>query len=220
MLIDNRNAVVECPVLWRFFTMENRCRGKRPLDLESHLANCKRRPLTTMILPSIRFHQHSPWIAALTIACFLPSCIPVDDFGRPIPKEKPNRDRTVREEQRQAELMANEQAEARRRAEMEARELEWQRKTQGNVTPNPGQPTEQTKPNVDQFKPKPEEENRKPKPTVKVTEHPVALAVPERPGFVYSPFNNRVLDVKGVPSGTLVADPQYPATEKKHFYVP
>jgi hypothetical protein len=48
----------------------------------------------------------------------------------------------------------------------------------------------------------------------------VAKPVPGKPGFVFSPFNNKIIDVKGIPSGRLVADPTYPASEKKHFRVP
>ncbi|WP_193212133.1 hypothetical protein [Luteolibacter marinus] len=49
---------------------------------------------------------------------------------------------------------------------------------------------------------------------------PTARAVPGKPGYVFSPFNNNVIDVKGFPSGRLVADPQYPVSEKKFFRVP
>lgn len=59
-----------------------------------------------------------------------------------------------------------------------------------------------------------------PKPPEKKSEIQVARPVPGKPGFVFSPFNNRVIDVKGIPSGRLVADPTYPASEKKHFRVP
>ncbi len=48
----------------------------------------------------------------------------------------------------------------------------------------------------------------------------VARPVPGKPGFVFSPFNNKIIDVKDIPSGTLVADPTYPASEKKYFRVP
>ena len=48
----------------------------------------------------------------------------------------------------------------------------------------------------------------------------VAKPVPGKPGFVFSPFDNKIIDVKGIPSGRLVADPTYPASEKKHFRVP
>jgi hypothetical protein len=36
---------------------------------------------------------------------------------------------------------------------------------------------------------------------------PTAVAVPGKPGYVFSPYNNRVVDVVGIPAGTLVADP-------------
>jgi hypothetical protein len=49
---------------------------------------------------------------------------------------------------------------------------------------------------------------------------PTAASVPGRPGFVFSPFNNKIIDVKGIPSGTIVADPQFPKEAKKHFRVP
>lgn len=50
--------------------------------------------------------------------------------------------------------------------------------------------------------------------------HAVATPVPGSPGMVFSPYNNKVVDVKGLPSGTLVADPHYPVEEKKFFRVP
>lgn len=48
----------------------------------------------------------------------------------------------------------------------------------------------------------------------------VARPVPGKPGFVFSPFNNKLIDVKGIPSGTLVQDPTYSPEEKKYFRVP
>jgi hypothetical protein len=52
------------------------------------------------------------------------------------------------------------------------------------------------------------------------TNPPVAKAVPGQPGFVFSPFNNKIVDVSGITSGTLIADPQFPEAEKKHFRAP
>jgi hypothetical protein len=49
---------------------------------------------------------------------------------------------------------------------------------------------------------------------------PEASPVPNQPGFVFSPHNGKIVDVRNIPSGTLVADPMYPPTEKKHFRVP
>ncbi len=57
-------------------------------------------------------------------------------------------------------------------------------------------------------------------PTEKKANVPTAQPVPGKEGFVFSPFNNKVIDVRDMPSGTLVADPTYSASEKKHFRVP
>jgi len=50
--------------------------------------------------------------------------------------------------------------------------------------------------------------------------YPMAIPVPDKPGFVFSPYNNMVVDVRDIPSGTLVMDPTYPAAEKKIFRLP
>ena len=49
---------------------------------------------------------------------------------------------------------------------------------------------------------------------------PTASPVPGKAGFVFSPFNNKVIDVGGLPSGALVADPTFPAAEKRMFRTP
>lgn len=51
-------------------------------------------------------------------------------------------------------------------------------------------------------------------------DYPFASKVPGKDGFVFSPYNNRVVDVRDIPTGTLVQDPTYPQTEKKYFRVP
>lgn len=51
-------------------------------------------------------------------------------------------------------------------------------------------------------------------------EYSFATAVPGKVGFVFSPYNNKLVDVRDIPSGTLVQDPTYPAAEKKYFRVP
>lgn len=50
--------------------------------------------------------------------------------------------------------------------------------------------------------------------------YPVATAVPNKAGFVFSPYNQQLIDVTSIPSGTLVMDPHYPSDEKKFFRVP
>lgn len=34
-----------------------------------------------------------------------------------------------------------------------------------------------------------------------------AMPIPGKPGFVYNPWTNRSVDVRGIPSGTLIRDP-------------
>jgi hypothetical protein len=51
-------------------------------------------------------------------------------------------------------------------------------------------------------------------------ESPIANSVPGKNGFVFSPHNNKVVDVSAIPSGTLVADPTYPVAERRYFRVP
>lgn len=53
-----------------------------------------------------------------------------------------------------------------------------------------------------------------------VLEIPVAKPVPDKPGFVVSPFTGKWLDVTGLPAGEVVADPEFSAEEKKYFRVP
>ena len=49
---------------------------------------------------------------------------------------------------------------------------------------------------------------------------PFANAIPGKEGFVFSPYNNKPIDVRDIPSGTLVQDPTYPQAEQKRFRVP
>lgn len=56
-----------------------------------------------------------------------------------------------------------------------------------------------------------------PKPRV---EWPFATPVPGREGLVFSPYNQKIVDVSGLPSGTLVTDPTFSPDEKKLFRVP
>lgn len=72
------------------------------------------------------------------------------------------------------------------------------------------------------LKPKPEREPEPVPPVAKPPSgpRPVAIPVPGKDGFVFSPYNNKVIDVKGFAPGALVADPTYPMSERKFFRVP
>lgn len=58
----------------------------------------------------------------------------------------------------------------------------------------------------------------KPKPVVKKT-FPYASKIPGKTGFVFNPYNNNMVDVRGLPSGSLVRDPNDSNSEHK-FRVP
>ena len=47
-----------------------------------------------------------------------------------------------------------------------------------------------------------------------------ANKVPGKDGFVFSPYNNKIVDVRGMPTGTLVQDPTYTGAGKGYFRVP
>jgi hypothetical protein len=51
-------------------------------------------------------------------------------------------------------------------------------------------------------------------------EYKFANKVPGKDGFVFSPYNNKVVDVRDIPSGTLVQDPTYTGEGKGYFRVP
>ena len=68
--------------------------------------------------------------------------------------------------------------------------------------------------------PKEEPTTTTPPVSTKPNDYVFANKVPGKEGFVFSPYNNKVVDVRGLPSGTLVQDPTYPPTEKKYFRVP
>jgi hypothetical protein len=46
--------------------------------------------------------------------------------------------------------------------------------------------------------------------------YPVAVAIPGKPGFVFNPYTNGVVDVRDIPSKALVKDPQDP--DKSHIF--
>lgn len=67
--------------------------------------------------------------------------------------------------------------------------------------------------------PRPEDPKHKPAPP-RDTPAPTAVALKDKPGYVMSPFNDKIIDVRDLPPGTLVADPTFPIEEKKYFRVP
>jgi hypothetical protein len=52
------------------------------------------------------------------------------------------------------------------------------------------------------------------------SDYPFATPVPGKEGFVFNPYNNNVVDVRDIPSGTLVHDPTDSPADMKYFRVP
>jgi hypothetical protein len=121
----------------------------------------------------------------------------------PIPKDGPKKKTT---EKTNATLTSEEQQKIEeQREKMRLEELEKQKQLAGEE-PLPTNQTQNTI--VDP-------------PAIKTTtDYPFGTPIPGKEGFVFSPYNNKMLDVRGIASGTLVQDTTYPPTEKKYFRVP
>ena len=50
--------------------------------------------------------------------------------------------------------------------------------------------------------------------------YPRAIPIPGKDGYVFNPYTNNPVDVRAIPSGTLVKDPQDPDGDKHFFRVP
>ena len=144
--------------------------------------------------------------AALLCGMFFSSCVPYDQYGRRIEPRRPSDRDLAQNDPKLREIEAKRE---------ELRKKEEQRKKELGLD---GGTIKETKPT------KPENTDRETvAPTPPVTPPssiPVAVAVPGKPGFVFSPYNNKVVDVRGVASGKKVSDPNYPLEDKKHFRVP
>jgi hypothetical protein len=133
------------------------------------------------------------------IGCFaFVSCFPIPG-DKPRRKTKPDSQATITsEEQQQIEAQREmiKQRELDKEKEAEKLQLPDGGGTQGQTTPPTGGATPPT------------------------SDYPFANPVPGKTGFVFSPYNNKMVDVRDIPSGTLVRDPTYPEADKKFFRVP
>jgi hypothetical protein len=137
-------------------------------------------------------------ITAASLAVIVSSCHPVHEAPVKKPVEKKL---TAEEEAKKKEEEARKKAEEEKKKAEEA--LAATQPTVGPITP----PVESTPP-----PPQPQPEPRR--------DFPFANKVPGKDGFVFSPYNNKVVDVRDIASGTLVQDPTYPVAERKYFRVP
>ena len=147
--------------------------------------------------------RHTLGFAAL-VSLMLASCYPV--------KEKPNASRNPKPNETTAPVLTPEQQKAKEAEELKKKEeaLKKEEELKKEKELISGQPPE---PGTSNTTGKKEE-------TKKTADYPFGSKVPGKDGFVLSPYNNKLVDVRGFPSGQLVQDPTYPASEKKYFRVP
>lgn len=154
-------------------------------------------PTHSSLSTAMKFRLYSGFVAALCV--LLASCYPVDENPQRKKANQANQKPTTEQVKQQQDLAAKKKQEEELKKTQET--------TTGNVTETPREtaPTQQTTtPQVEQ----------------KRVDYAFANKVPGKEGFVFSPYNNKVVDVRDIPSGTLVQDPTYPASEKKYFRVP
>lgn len=138
---------------------------------------------------------------ALVTGLVIISCSPYpEEQPKPTPPADPaqNKTLTAEEQQKVKEEREKAAAEAQRKQEEEQKNAE----AGGTTTGGTGEAGGGTKPPGER------------------KDWPFASPVPGKTGFVFSPYNNKVIDVRDIPSGMLVQDPTYPAAEKKYFRVP
>lgn len=145
--------------------------------------------------------------SVLLAAILSPSCVPYSEGDVP---PTPNADVA---QNRPAPDDTPESREQARRERQAAREREQREENRREAREESN--SREKKPEITEKVPDPEPPAPEPKPRAQV-----ARVVPGKPGFVFSPYNNKIIDVKGIPSGTLVQDPTYPQSEKKYFRVP
>lgn len=138
---------------------------------------------------------------AALIALSLVSCYPVNEN----PRQTRGANRQSKPQLTAEQQKAKEQEELKKTEELKKKEQEELKKTE---TAKPESNIEKTEPAKKEQEPK------------KSSDYPVASKVPSKDGFVFSPYNNKVIDVRGIASGTVVSDPTYPLAEKKFFHVP
>ncbi len=143
----------------------------------------------------------SAFIACFSAALFA-SCTPYNENQGKKPTQKPA-EKTVSSPEQQ-KLQA--QRDAMKEKEKQAT------KTEDEVKPTPTEAAGGTTPPSNPTPTPPVEEKRQ--------EYKFANKVPGKDGFVFSPYNNKVVDVRDIPSGTLVQDPTYTGAGKGYFRVP
>ena len=132
----------------------------------------------------------------------LASCYPYNENSQKKPSNKPP----------EKTLTAAEQKKLKEQRELATKEAATEKQEELKNTPEANSGTGTTTPTSSG--------SESVKPASEKRDYSYANKVPGKDGFVFSPYNNKVVDVRDIPSGTLVQDPTYPAADKKYFRVP
>jgi hypothetical protein len=111
---------------------------------------------------------------------------------------------------------ANARAEADRKAAAERKRLRDQKRRTDAANAAKARDMDNDPPTVKPDKPAPPKID---KPTPPKTTYRTAKEIVGKPGYVYNPWTNKAVDIRGIPSGELVVDPQDPNPNHK-FRVP
>lgn len=132
----------------------------------------------------------------------LASCYPYNEnrYRKP---DGNQRKTTVTSAEQQKIQQQRDEMKAKDEQKKETAEKPPETNTTNTAPANPTTPAETPKP--------PAEEKR---------DYAYANKVPGKEGFVFSPYNNKIVDVRDIPSGTLVQDPTYTGNGKGYFRVP
>ena len=124
----------------------------------------------------------SKFILPLGCVALIGACAPYP----PINNQKPNQPQTKQKEAVQQTVTDEEQrqldASRERLKKEEARRREQAQSSYEETLPKPSKP--------------------------KVTNYPTATKVPGKEGFIFNPYTQNIVDVKGIASGKLVRDPE------------
>ncbi len=143
------------------------------------------------------------------------SCTPYPPEAGPVlTAPAPDLSRTT-----EAQKTAAAQAEARAKARAAARKKAADKKRRENARRARERKNEIAKKKT-KFEAPTYREPEKPKPKKVKPKYPTARPIPGKAGFVFNPYTYDQVDVRGVPGGSLVIDPNDPNKSTHKFRVP
>ena len=156
-------------------------------------------PKNILLSPTTMTPRFSAFVATVTCILFV-SCVPYD--------ESKNKKKATQNPPQKTVTSAEQQ---KLQAQRDAMKEKQDATKPEDVKPTTTQPAGTTPPTNPPTTPATPE---------KRPEYKFANKVPGKDGFVFSPYNNKVVDVRDIPSGTLVQDPTYTGEGKGYFRVP